>query len=207
MNQSFGHPRETKTGKWSITRIALGILFVSLVISAVLGIAVIVINKFGDTQIKILATTAVLALMSLVSMPSLLHFDRGTYKLLSGMSILTSSICLALTIAFIWWNDPFENDVYVRMLSTLAIMVFSSNHIFLMLMTISTATFVRVVLNATILVIVMVVMILLYRIWMNPTEDGLLARITGVLLILDVLGSLGVPVLVKISRNITSRTF
>ena len=190
----------TTPGQSSATRIVLVILLAALVISALISIGIIVINEFGETQLKILGSFAALAFLSLVSLPSLVQFERGRYKLLSSSTILASLVHLILLLALIWGIETLGRGNYNKTLGTLAILVFSSNHIFLMLMATSTADAVRVCLRLTNLVIFTVAVIGTWVIW-TETESGTLGRVIGVLLILDVLGSFGVPAVAIISKN------
>ena len=58
------------------TRMALAILIASLFVSALIGITIILIGRFDETEMRILATAGTLAGFSVLSLPSLFHLER-----------------------------------------------------------------------------------------------------------------------------------
>ncbi len=71
--------------QWTPMRTALAVVMGSLVVSALIGIAIILAGSFGETQGRLLATTGALAASSLMALPSLLHLERGRYSHLAGV--------------------------------------------------------------------------------------------------------------------------
>ena len=66
-------------------RMALTVVMGSLVVSALIGIVIILTGSFGETQGRLLATTGALAASSLMALPSLLHLERGRYPRVAGV--------------------------------------------------------------------------------------------------------------------------
>ncbi len=94
---------------WSGRRALLLALVVSLVATGLLAIAILLFAEFDDTSWRILATTALLGLFSLLSVPAGALLDRGQARLLSYATIGTAGVGLALSLALVWGDvssDP-----------------------------------------------------------------------------------------------------
>ena len=65
------------------TRLALGALAFSFVGSALIGITIILLGDFGETELQVLATAGSLAGFSILSLPSLFHLERARYTYLT----------------------------------------------------------------------------------------------------------------------------
>ena len=93
-------PRRTRLRR--PTRLALGALGLSLVGSAMIGITIILVGDFEETEMRVLATTATLSGFSILSLPSLFHLERARYKYLVRMGISASLALFAVVLFVIW---------------------------------------------------------------------------------------------------------
>ena len=84
------------------TRVALGTLGLSLVGSAMIGITIILVGDFEETEMKVLATTATLSGFSILSLPSLFHLERARYTYLTWVGISASLALFAMVLLVIW---------------------------------------------------------------------------------------------------------
>lgn len=182
-----------------LTRIALSILITSLFVSALIGITVILIGRFDETGMRILATAATLAGFSVVSLPSLFHLERGGYQNIALLGVLASFIVFVLVLLVIWGEGIFDDEVYLKVLTTVGVIAFSINHILLMLIATPTKFVVLVCQRVTTLVITAVAVLILIVIWTGNIPDGMV-RIFAILGVLDALGTIVMPLLVRMSR-------
>ncbi len=187
--------------KWqaSATRMALIALLAALVVSALIGIGIVLKGDFGDTEGKLLGTTFGLALFTVLAIPSTVQLGRSKYFALSCFGIGVSVIAFFLVVAAIWSDGPFEERLLTKLMVTFGVIAFASNHMALLLLATVTTTVIRITLLTTITLLVIIAVTLITSVW---TEDlpKELARPLTVLAILDVLGSLAVPVLIKLNR-------
>ena len=72
------------------TRIAFAGIVCSLVVSAIVGIFVILVGDFDETEIKILFTSGSLAGLSILLLPSLFHLERNQYMIVARLGVLTA---------------------------------------------------------------------------------------------------------------------
>ena len=182
------------------TRMALAILIASLFVSALIGITIILIGRFDETEMRILATAGTLAGFSVLSLPSLFHLERGRYHYISLLGLLASFTFFALVLFVIWDVGTFSGEVFGKILATAGVIAFSINHVLLMLIATPIKVLVLVCQRATTLAITAVTVLILIVIWTGDIPDGM-ARIFGTLGVLDALGTIAVPLLVRMSRS------
>ncbi len=180
-------------------RAALVILISLLVISAVIGIIVILLGSFDETEIRILFTCGVLSAYTALMTPSLFHIGRGRYTYLTRMAITSTSTALVMLLFLVWGGEPIKGESYFRSLVSLGVLAVATNHSLVLLITRSTKLIVKVVQQTTIIIIVLVTIFFLVAIWNDGLPEPLL-RIFFALVVLDALGSMATPVLVKSLR-------
>ncbi len=81
--------------------LSLGIL-VSLCVTAALAIAILLFSQFGRTQARILGTTGLIALFSLLALPAGALFDQGRFRRLATAVVALAGAGLALSLVVIW---------------------------------------------------------------------------------------------------------
>ena len=87
------------------TRIALITLVSSLIASSVIGIIIVLVGDFGETQIKILGTVAAVAAFSLISLPSLFNLEKQRYQLIARPGIFMALVFFLLILIIIWGSE------------------------------------------------------------------------------------------------------
>jgi hypothetical protein len=165
---------------------------------ASIGITFIVSGSFGETQARLLATTAALAAFSLMALPSLLHLERGRIMHLARFAVVATVAAFMLTISTLWEmfsSEPSEGKIW----ATLVIVAFASNHISLLFLATPRNRLMRACLNATTVVLTALAALLVMAMWAGVDSEPVL-RTAGVLAILDVLGTIAVPILARIYR-------
>jgi hypothetical protein len=90
-------------------RVLLVVLVVSLVATGLLAIGILLFAEFDDTSGRILATTGLIGLFSLLCLPAAALLDRGRAQRLAYVTIGTAGVGLVLTLALLWGDvssDP-----------------------------------------------------------------------------------------------------
>ena len=76
--------------------------------SALLAIGILLLGHFGDTEGRILSTTALLAGYGLVALPSTILLDQGRSRSLAYTGLGLAVVAAALSMAAVWTEDPPE---------------------------------------------------------------------------------------------------
>ena len=186
--------------KWQTgTRIALTTMLASLVISAAIGIIIVLKGDFGDTEGRLLGTTLSLAVFTVLAIPSTVQLGRGKFPILSRFGMGTSVVAFFLIVAAIWSDGTFESVLLTKFMVTFGVTAFASNHTALLLLVSRATTLIRITLIPTIIVLVIIAVMLIISVWVENMPNELARSLTA-LAILDVLGSLAVPMLSKLKR-------
>ena len=179
------------------SRLGLIVLVCSLVTSAVIGVIFILIGDFNETGTRVLATAGTFAGFSVITLPSLFLIERARYRFLT-LTGLTASICFfATVIILIWGVDAFDQGLFWKIFGTFGVASFSVNHILLMLIPQPVRLYVRMSQRITVLVIAIVATLILLALW---TGEFYGVRVFASLGVLDALGTIAIPILVRISQ-------
>ncbi len=191
---------DRKAMKWkAATRVALIALLAALAMNALIGIIIVLKGDFGDTEGKLLGTTFSLALFTVLAIPSTVQLGRGRFYALSGFGISVSVIAFILAVSAIWSDGAFEDVFLTKLMVTFGVMAFASNHAALLLLASATPKVIKVTLIATITMLVVITVALIISVWLEDLPKEI-ARPLTVFAILDVLGSMAVPMLSKLNR-------
>jgi hypothetical protein len=74
--------------------------------SALLAIGILLVGHFGETEGRILATTALLAGYGLVGLPSTVLFDQGRSRRFAVGGLALAAVGAALALAAVWTDNP-----------------------------------------------------------------------------------------------------
>ena len=183
-----------------IMRAALVILILLLIISAVIGIVVILVGSFDETEIKVLITCGVLCAYTALMTPSLFHIGQGRYSNLTRIAISSTSTALVMLLYLVWGREgQIGGESYFRFLASLGVLSVATSHALILLITRSTKLIVKVFQQATVSIVVLVTIFFLVAIWNDGLPEPLL-RVFFALVVLDALGSIATPVVVKSVR-------
>lgn len=189
----------SSTDIWKPTRIALVAIVLSLVSSAGIGIIIVLVGDFDETEVKILATTGTLTGFSILSLPSLFHLERTRYPYVSKVAIFASIAFFGMILLLIWGGDIGGGEMFWKSLGSAGVVSIAINHSLLLLIPISTKKLISLSQRITVSIIAIVGILILVAIWVGDLP-GPLIRILGALVILDALGTIAVPMLVRISK-------
>ena len=182
------------------TRLALGALALSLVGSAMIGITIILVGDFGETEMRVLATTGAMSGFSVLSLPSLFHLERARYKYLVRIGISASLALFAIVLFVIWGGRVTGGELVLKTLASVAIVAFATNHILLILIATPSRILISLCQWSTTLIIIMVSVLILVAVWTEGMPETMVRPFSS-LVILDALGTITVPIVVRISRS------
>ena len=185
-----------------LKRLFLVTLLLSLVASAVIGIAIFLVGDFDSTQLKLLGTTACVGAFSLTGLASATGVGSARWwwwRPLPYLGIASSAAALAVIILLIWdlWDTLSLGRQDFKLVSSLVVVAFSIAHLSLLAAVQRTSGLLRWCRTGTLIVIVAVAVLLIVGILNLPDFDEewrLYLRLLGVLLILDVIGTLFVGI-------------
>lgn len=205
---STGPSETTLTG---VRRTAVVFVIVSLSIAALLGIVTLFTGEFGDVQAKILLTTLLVAAFAITALCHLAVVGRSL-RIVGYVGIGASALALVLGLILIWvsWDNWSEVFSYVAqafgVLSILAASLAQAN--LLLLLAARQQRVIRIGLYVTLGAIALLALLLSLTIITEgdiPGSDGdLYWRFIGVIAILDVLGTIVLPVLGRVYREGTA---
>jgi len=181
-------------------KILLTTMIVSLVISALVGIYLFLVGDWGDTEVKIFATTQAVAFASLLGFCSSLHQNREKLKWLSFLGIAISFLAFLLVTYTIWGSSEDGQRVW-QLTSIACIIAFCLAHISLILLVKIKSNATKYALIATIIFIIIVAAMLINAVICDFNLGDLCLRLLGVFVILDVLGTITTPLLNKLTEK------
>ena len=178
---------------------ALISLLPSLVGSALIGIGIILKGDFGDTEGKLLGTTITLGLFTVLAIPGTIQLGRNRYYTLAGTAVVSAILAFLLMVVAIWSDGLFGSEYLNKVMVTVAVIAFASNHVALLLLATSTLRVIRVILMATFASIGVISFTLIISMWTEELPVAL-SRLLAGFAILDVIGSLAVPMFSKLYK-------
>lgn len=106
---------ELSSGK----RLFLVALVVSLTATGLIAIGILLFAEFDDTSGRILATTGLIGLFSLLSLPAGVLLDRGQARLLGYVTIGVAALGLVITLILLWGDV--EDETASKLAVTIAL--------------------------------------------------------------------------------------
>jgi hypothetical protein len=82
----------------------------SLSVTALLAIGILLFAEFDELAGRILATTALLGLFSLLSLPAGVLLDQGRFRPLAWASLALNVVGFALTMLLVWQDGGSDNE-------------------------------------------------------------------------------------------------
>jgi hypothetical protein len=171
--------------------------------AAALAIAILLFGDFGETEGRILATTALLAGYSLLALPAAILQDQRRLSGLAAALGALAAVSAGLSIAAVWQNEPTET--FGKVMGTANAWLVATAQIAVLVARRRTQDpravgrlFAASSALATILATMLSVLI-----WGEIDREGF-ARVFGALLVLDVLLVILQPILARAARGATA---
>lgn len=163
----------------------------SLIVSAGIGIGIFLFGDLGETQSKLLLTALAVAGFSLTGWASVARNSSWWLWPLQPLGAAASVVGLVVATLSIWELIATDDQVW-QLIATLSLVAFSLGHLSLLSAFRPANLLVRVCWLATMVAVLAVAFMLLNGIWgpIHPDNREAFFRILGIVVILDVLGSL-----------------
>ena len=163
----------------------------SLIVSACLGIAIFLLVDLGETQKKLLLTTLAVAGFSMTGWASVARDSSWWLWPLQPLGAAASVVGLVVVTLSVWELIGADDQVW-QLIATLSLVAFSLAHLSLLSAFRPANLLIRVCWLAAMAAVLAVVFVLLNGIWgpIHPDNREAYFRILGIVVILDVLGSL-----------------
>ena len=176
-------------------------IVISFSFAAVVGIIALLGGDFGETQGKIILTTLLMGATSITALCHLAIADRAM-RLVGFVGLAASAVALVSGVVLIWrdWNDSAFED-WLKVFATASIVAVSFAHANLLLLLAGRRRrVIRVGLMVTLVMIAAVAIMIILPIVSEGQIPGFANedwywRLFGVVGILDVLGTVVVPVM------------
>lgn len=188
------------TKRFDLRRIFLMSLIASVVTSAVIGIGVLLLGNFGLIEVRVLMTTMVITIVSVLGLACGAYIEIRGGKLLPYAGIALSVVA-GLMSAFIIWDILDDDELFIKSFLTATLLAAACSHLSLLSLARLDQRFSWTRISALVCVVLLCA-ILLFILWFEPTgQSDLIYRILGVLGIL--LGAITVitPVLHRLSSD------
>lgn len=176
-------------------------IIVSFSLAAIVGIIALLSGDFGETQGRIVLTTLLLGATSITALCHLAIADRAM-RIVGFVGLAASTVTLVAGLVLIWrdWDSP-GFDEWLKVFATAGIIAVSFAHANLLLLLAGRRrAVIRIGLMATLAMIAIVAIMIILPILSEGDIPGVgneewYWRLFGVVGILDVLGTVVVPVL------------
>jgi len=175
-------------------------LIISVVVSALLGIGVILFGDFGDIEVRVLMTTFTITLTSILGLACGAYLESGRGKLMPYAGIALSIAAAALCLFLIWQRGMYSETVG-KLAITFSMLATACALLSLVGLARLDARF-RWSFYLNHMAVWALSAILLFIIWFEPKNDSsLVSRLIGVLSILIAALTIMTPVFHKLSTK------
>ena len=182
--------------------------FISLIVSALIGIFAIITGSFGTLEAKILSTTLTIFMFSISGLCCSTIYEDEKYKKISLIGIIISLVSAIYTLLIIWGVLDIciifcknQNRYTWRILWSLIVLSCSSAHLSLILKIDNKNDIVQKTKLGTIIMSLLLDCMILILTWDIIQSNDIYSRIIIVIAILVTLGTIVTPILNKINKK------
>jgi hypothetical protein len=180
-------------------RLFLWTLVASLSLTAAVAIGTLLFAEFDDTAARILGTTALLALASLLSLPAGVLLDRRRAIELAWTTITTAALAFGLAMVAIWGAREQESLAQTTWTLWLAAAAGAQASAVTSLLEPEDARRLRILHALSIVLASSLAALIALAIWIEPDSDAYV-RISGAVAVAAVLASLLQPIVRRLER-------
>ena len=172
--------------------------FISLSISALFGILILLKGDFGETQQKLLLTTILFGAFSILGITHSISGHKGRLLPIRILGIVSSAGALIILLSALWSLVEIR-DLSWKIIFTLILLSGMSAHVSLLSMTNQSNRIVKIWYWFAVIIPFLLVAWVLVHLWsLVLFDDGTFFRYLGIMIILDVLATIGIFPLVRI---------
>jgi len=175
----------------------LGGFIVSICCCGLVGIYCLLVGTFDELAVRILLTTTAVGAASILALANVIPWENRRWHPIGPCGLAAVCLGLLLVLFGIWKPDWGEPEWYYKLMSIGCVCAVAISHIGLLSLARLTPKFGGIRLATAIVIIVLTLQIS----WsiLGEVEDEFWYRLLGVVAILDVCGTIAVPVLHRIS--------
>lgn len=190
------------TNRIDLRRIFLISLIASVATSALIGIGVLLLGSFGLIEVRILMTTMVITIVSVLGLAcgAYIEIRGGKHLPYAGIAL---SVAAGLMSFLVIWDVLDDDEIFIKSFLTVTLLATACSHLSLLALARLDRRFSWTRISAVICEGLLCA-ILLFILWFEPTGDSdLIYRVLGVLGILLASITVVTPVLHKLSSGKT----
>jgi hypothetical protein len=178
-------------------RTLLGGFIVSICCCGLVGIYCLLVGTFDEVAARILLTTTAVGSASILALANVIPWESRRWHPIGPCGLVVVCIGLLLSLVGTWMPELGEPEWFYKLMSVSVVAAVALSHIGLLSMARLTRKFekIRII---TILVIVVLTIQICWSI-VAEMDNEFWYRLVGVIAILDVCGTIAVPVLHRIS--------
>lgn len=177
-------------------------LVISLCLCGLAGVVILIKGSFGIIEQKVLATTAIFALYSILGLccSILIKKQRSLFVPYAGISVCITGMLYSLP--FIWAELDSIHSNFGKIMIVFIVVSIVFAHSSLILMVPAVRCFFKAGLAVTISAMIVIALMVIYLIFSNdiPFKDGLYFRVMGIFGIITVLGTISFPILARVLK-------
>ena len=179
--------------------------FISLSISAIFGISILILGNFGETQQKLLITTVLFGAFSILGITHSISGQKRQLLPIRILGIVSSAGALLILLSALWSLVEIR-ELSWKIIFTLILLSGMSAHVSLLSMIRRPNWMIKAWYYFAVIVPFLVVAWILGHIWsLMSFDDGTFFRYLGIILILDVLGTVGIFPLSRIYGKLAGK--
>ncbi len=174
----------------------------SLSLAALLGIWAFVFGNFGHTEVKIILTTLTAALFSLTSLGAAVVLERGRWRLAMISTFVLSGLSLIVYLIVIWYENIWrvvDDDTLAKVMAWLATWAIALPHMALLSLSSFRGFYLWIRRAAIGMVFLLALSITICALVEGEPDEDFWVREIGVFGILTALGTITVPILMKVA--------
>ena len=179
-----------------IRKLSLKVFIGFLVLTALIAIGSILSGSFGDTQLRILATTFTISVASICMMSSVAFIEKRKLTILGFTGVILALTGAIFMIFGIW----FESIKYLQFTITLIVSAIAFAHAFLLYLPKFDGKQKIAQIISSIFIGVLSIQIIV-AVWLDIYDDALYYRLMGVVAIIVGFMTLIIPILVKLRKG------
>ncbi len=177
----------------SLSKVFITILIGSLIIGSAISIGIFLFGEFGSTESRILGSIAALGFFSLAGLCSSTIYESDKYRRVSIAGVISATMAFILVLTAIW--EIIEMDWFAKPTIISIVLAIAIAHVSLLLRIDPENKDVTLIRRWTVVSVIVLAALLIVGLLLELYDYDFFIRLVGVVAILDVLGTVLVPIL------------
>lgn len=169
----------------------------SIMLCGVIGIYCLLVGRFSDLVARVLGTTATVGAAAVLGLSAAIPWERKRWQPIGPTGIVMVAVALLLMVTLIWADTLYRYSGFIKTTFVSCVPAVALPHIGLLSLARLRKNYELVRIATVIAIIVLALQIMVMVIF--EYDDDFLFRVMGAIAILDVCGTIAVPILHRIS--------